>query len=214
MPAEPKIKRCIAFFDGQNLFHAAQSAFGYWEPNFEPVALAKAICSGRNWDLAQVRFYTGIHAIQKNAFWHHYWINKLTVLGGGGVQVFHRLLRYRPKTVELPGNRQFTFEAAEEKGIDVRIALDLIRLGLRGQYDVALIFSQDQDLSEVAEEIRTIATEQDRWIKVASAYPAAAGYRNARGINKTDWIPIDKALYDACIDQRDYRPKRLGKEHG
>jgi uncharacterized LabA/DUF88 family protein len=29
-------------------------------------------------------------------------------------------------------------------------------------YDVAMIFSQDQDLSEVAKEIRTISQEQDR----------------------------------------------------
>jgi hypothetical protein len=72
---------------------------------------------------------------------------------------------------------------------------------------VALIFSQDQDLSEVAEEIRTIAQEQNRWIKVASAFPFAAGAK-IRGINKTDWIRIDKATYDLCIDPRDYRPLR------
>jgi uncharacterized LabA/DUF88 family protein len=44
----------------------------------------------------------------------------------------------------------FTFVAGEEKGVDVRIALDVIRLAHRAEYDVALLFSQDQDLSEVA----------------------------------------------------------------
>jgi uncharacterized LabA/DUF88 family protein len=38
----------------------------------------------------------------------------------------------------------------EEKGIDVRIALDVIAEAHRRAYDVALILSQDQDLSEVA----------------------------------------------------------------
>ncbi len=70
---------------------------------------------------------------------------------------------------------------------------------------MALIFSQDQDLSEVAEEIRVIAREQNRWIKVASAFPLSPTTRNRRGIDKTDWIPIDRATYDSCLDRRDYR---------
>jgi uncharacterized LabA/DUF88 family protein len=38
-----------------------------------------------------------------------------------------------------------------EKGIDVRLALDILLLGFRSEYDVAVVFSQDQDLSEVAD---------------------------------------------------------------
>jgi hypothetical protein len=72
---------------------------------------------------------------------------------------------------------------------------------------VALVFSQDQDLSEVAAEVRTISMEQSRWIKMASAFPVSPASRNRRGINSTDWIRIDRAAYDACIDPRDYRPK-------
>lgn len=53
----------------------------------------------------------------------------------------------------------------------MRIALDIVRMAHRGEYDVALVFSQDQDLSEVAEEVRTIAREHDRWLKIACAYP-------------------------------------------
>jgi hypothetical protein len=29
-----------------------------------------------------------------------------------------------------------------------------------------------------------------------------------RGIDKTDWVQIDRATYDQCIDARDYRPKK------
>src|SRR5439155_21614536 len=75
----------------------------------------------------------------------------------------------------------------------------------------ALIFSQDQDLSEVADEIRLIADIQKRWIKVASAFPVSPVPHNKRGINGTDWIRIDRATYDACIDTRDYRPKTKAK---
>jgi len=29
-----------------------------------------------------------------------------------------------------------------------------------------------------------------------------------RGVNKTDWICIDRAMYDACLDPSDYRRKK------
>jgi len=74
------------------------------------------------------------------------------------------------------------------------------------KYDVALIFSQDQDLTELADLVRTVARYQDRWIKIASAYPDSPASRFRRGIDRTDWCPIDRATYDACIDRRDYRP--------
>ena len=60
----------------------------------------------------------------------------------------------------------------------------------------------------MAEEIRTIAQEQDRWIKIACAYPISPTVPSPRGINKTDWIPITRAVYDACLDPRDYRRKK------
>ena len=97
---------------------------------------------------------------------------------------------------------------AEEKGIDVRIALDVIRTARQNDFDVAVIFSQDQDFSELADEIRALAHEQGRWIKIASAFPTSPTSKNKRGINGTDWIKIDRATYDACIDPKDYRPKR------
>lgn len=57
----------------------------------------------------------------------------------------------------------------------------------------------------VCREVRVIAREQDRWIKVASAFPVSPVVGKMRGINKTDWIRIERAIYDSCIDTRDYR---------
>ena len=33
---------------------------------------------------------------------------------------------------------------------------------------------------------------------------------NTRGVNGTDWIRFDRALYDACIDRTDYRARKGG----
>lgn len=199
------MKRASVFVDGQNLFHAAREAFGYTFPNYDVRKLAAALCAAQRWALAEVRFYTGVPALSHGAFWHRFWTRKLSAMGRHGVVVCSRPLRYRFRKIELPDSSQHTFVAGEEKGIDVRIALDIIRLAHHGTYDVALVLSQDQDLSEVAQEIRTIAREQRRWIKVASAYPLSQMSTNRRGIEKTDWIPIDRAMYDRCIDRRDYR---------
>ena len=208
VPPEPSVKRAIAFIDGQNLFHAAREAFGYTYPNYDAPSLAAAVCRVQSWSLVATRFYTGIPDSSDNAFWHHFWAEKLALMGKQGVTVFSRPLRYRNVQVRLPDGSLHTFLSGEEKGVDIRIALDIIRLAHTRVYDVALVFSQDQDLSEVADEIRFIAQEQSRWIKIASAFPRSPASRNRRGINKTDWLPVERSLYDSCLDPRDYRPPR------
>lgn len=207
MPPEPSLKRAVAFIDGQNLFHSARESFGYTYPNYDVQALSRKICEPMGWALNQVRFYTGVPDHNDDPYWHSFWSHKLAMLGRQGVVSYSRPLRYRNRRVKLPDGTEHAFLAGEEKGIDVRIALDVIRMAHRKEYDVALIFSQDQDLSEVADEIRTIAREQDRWIKVACAFPFSPTTRNRRGIEKTDWIRVDRATYDACLDRRDYRLK-------
>ncbi len=208
MPAEPPIKRAIAFVDGQNLFYAAKNAFGYGYPNYDVAALAEAVCKQQNWNLAQVRFYTGFPDATDNAYWNHFWTAKLAQMGRQKTHVFSRPLRYRNQTVRLPNGQTHTFLVGQEKGVDVRLALDVVGLAHRRSYDVAIIFSQDQDLSEVADEIRQITQEQDRWIKIACAFPSSPASSNRRGIDGTDWFRVDRATYDTCIDTRDYRPKQ------
>ena len=206
MAREPERKRVVAFFDGQNLFHCAKRAFGYPTPNYDPAALA-AFIVGRHpdWNLAEVRFYTGIHDAVASPFWNHYWSAKLAVMGAHGITTFSRTLRYNDQTVLLPNGANATVRVGQEKGIDIRIALDMVRMARAGVLDVILLFSQDQDLSEAADEVKAISREQDRWIKVACAFPQ--GLVKCRGVNGTQWIPIDRATYDQCLDPIDYRRK-------
>jgi uncharacterized LabA/DUF88 family protein len=211
VPSEPITKRAIAFFDGQNLFHAARTAFGYTYPNYDPLTLAAAVADAHRWTLSETRFYTGVPSIEDDRFWNQFWTNKLAWLGRRGATVYSRSLVYRNRVIRLPDGSEHSYLSGEEKGIDVRIAIDVSSLAWQNAYDVAVIFSQDQDLSEVAREIRDIARRQDRWIKVASAFPASPAAPNRKGINWTDWIRIERATYDACRDPRDYRPKRTGE---
>lgn len=202
---EPDLKRAVAFIDGQNLYHHCRAAFGYHYPNYDIRKLVETIAAQEGWSLVGIRFYTGVPDATDDPAWNRFWTNKLAAMGRQGIHVFSRSLRYRNQSVKLPDGSTHSFLHGEEKGIDVRIALDIIGQAVRNEYDVALVFSQDQDLSEVADEIRVIAKQQDRWIRIACAYPLSPTSANKRGINGSQWIKIDRGLYDACIDRKDYR---------
>ncbi|MCX6963337.1 MAG: NYN domain-containing protein [Verrucomicrobia bacterium] len=208
MNTEPAPRRAVIFIDGQNLFRSAKDAFGHNYPNYDPIALARAICLREGWELCQVRFYTGYPDPADNPFWNHFWTSKFAQMGRQGIHVFSRTLRYRNETIIQPDGRESTVMVGREKGIDVRLALDILLLGFRREYDVAVVFSQDQDLSEVADEIRILAKSQGRWIKIVSAFPMSPTSKNRRGINGTDWLKVDRETYTSCIDPRDYRPKK------
>src|SRR5262249_39059107 len=61
------------------------------------------------------------------------------------VTVIRRQLRY-PKSWPL--------DPAQEKGIDVALAVDFVRLACEGAYDVGILFSRDTDLIPALEAVR------------------------------------------------------------
>ncbi|MGH2704716.1 MAG: hypothetical protein ACRDJ4_06390 [Actinomycetota bacterium] len=56
------------------------------------------------------------------------------------------------------------------KGVDVRIALDLLRLGQKGLYEVAIVVSEDSDLNEAITDVYELR-DRERWIAVENALP-------------------------------------------
>lgn len=49
------------------------------------------------------------------------------------------------------------------------------------------------------------ASDKPFWNYFWTAKMAVMG---TRGINGTDWIPIDRTTYASCLDPKDYRPKK------
>lgn len=104
VPEEPPIEKlAIAFFDGQNLFHAAREAFRHRFPNYDTLALAERICQERGWKLVQTHFDTGYPDATQSPRWNHFWTAKLATMGRQGVRVFSRPLRYRAESLACPG---------------------------------------------------------------------------------------------------------------
>jgi len=142
--------------------------------------------------LVEVRFYTGDSSESQNAGWHGFWNNKLRHLQRQGVRVY----------------RQELSASGQEKGVDVRLAVELVQATYEQLYDVAIIVSQDADLAPAVAVAREIAHGQNRRIGLESAFPQVPGRRHF-GIPDTTWAPIDKAAYDTCLDLSDYSPRKL-----
>lgn len=123
-----------------------------------------------------------------------------------GIHVTKRILKYHSEEVTFADGSTKERFIAKEKGIDVRLALDMVRLARQNQYDVAVLFSQDQDLAEATRDIKDIAQEQERWIRLVCAFPYgpdAFPKGGVRGCHES--FKMDKTFYNKCLDTRDYR---------
>ena len=196
--------RTIVFVDGQNLYHLAKTAWigstaaapnPYGWPSYDVEKLAAALVSRIPGSvLSEIRFYTGVpdrsNRPERN-FWYDFWYNKLRSLESNGVYV------YRGR---VSAGRQ-------EKGVDVSLALDLVEATHEQRYEVAIIVSQDSDFGPAVSLAKKIAHSQQRALTFESAFPLGPGI-SRRGVPGTAWVHIDKALYDACFDPEDYRPRQ------
>ena len=191
----------IVFFDGQSLFRSAKDAWGptspYNWPSYDVERLAQRLVSltpGRI--LKQIRFYTGVLSESQDFEKHWFWTNKLDHLETQGIYVYRARVRGG-----VNGPRQ-------EKGVDVSLAMDLIRATYDQEYEVAIIVSQDSDFGPAVRLAKDIAKEQQRQLTFESAFPIGPGTTYQRAVPGTDKVVIDKATFDACRDPNEYRPPK------
>jgi len=205
MQSQPsEIIECFAFIDGQNLFRSAQEAFNIPYPNFDPKKLATAVATKMGWECKATHFYTGIPDEKRDPGWHYFWKQKRLAMERDGVLVTTTALRYRKEEIKLGGGTSVTKEIAREKGIDVRIALDVVAGAMEGRCKAIIVFSQDQDLAEAIKEVKRIAKKQNRFIHLVSAFPISESARSKNGIQGTKECYIDWQMYEACKDPRSY----------
>lgn len=189
----------ILFFDGQHLYRSALRAWrplpaigpsNYSWPSYDVTKLSSVLVSrDPQRVIKEIRFYTGVPRLDVHARWHIFWTNKLRYLKSQGIEIYKGRIN----------------SANQEKGVDVRIAIDLIRLTYEQKYDVAMLVSQDWDFGPAVLLAKDIAKDQGRQLFFESCFPVGPGTANIRGVPGTNWIEIDQATYDACFDPRDYR---------
>ncbi|WP_433965172.1 NYN domain-containing protein [Tunturiibacter gelidiferens] len=202
----PPPKRTMVFIDGANLFNSVKRRFEYAQNNCHIIKLARAVVAMESDRvLVGTRYYIGVPDVAHDARMAGWWNKKLSHAGRTGVTIFRRALKQRDLSIEVSGlvAQKATFSKLIEKGIDLRLGLDLVNFTLAKAFDVAIIFSQDSDISEAVEDAKRLANSQRRTIEIESAFPVD-GISTQHGIHRTVYRTFDKTLYDQCLDTANY----------
>lgn len=146
-------RRVVVFLDYQNVYHRARDLFcsrdaaareGQVDPLRLGQLLAERVPDGR---LVGVRVYRGRpsqHRDPRSYTAHRRQTAKQVGRGHGLVTVVTRDLRYPP---------DWPRRSAQEKGIDVALAVDFVMMAARSEYDVGVLFSSDTDLVPALEAV-------------------------------------------------------------
>lgn len=192
-PPRPRPTRVVLFVDGQNLYHRCKEHFGF--PWVHPRRLGEALVrqdreryGEDSHVLTAVRYYTGIHDSDRRPSEHGVMERRLARYRADGVQTIAIPLRY-----DADGR-------GREKGIDVRLSLDLVRWGHKGLFDVAVVVSEDSDVDPAAQDVYALRDEE-RWVAVENALPW-------RPHSHPRWLPsvrrhrrIDPNMFDLVKDR-------------
>ena len=167
--------KVVLFVDGQNTYRGAREIFFGRERQpavsgqYDPVKLGELIAArggpgGASGTLSEVRVYTGRPDPEKDPRTYAAHMRQCSSWARRGVNVIARPLRYPPRWPDLK---------AEEKGIDVAIAVDLVGLAVDAAYEIGVVMSTDTDLLPAIEFVRS------RY--AGTRYVATAAWRGAGG---------------------------------
>lgn len=146
-------KRVIVFLDWQNVYSNARRLFHnsydpYMNGQVDPVRLGQWLASrNQGQSLTQVRAYRGLPDATKQP--KAYAANERQTASwvASGVEVTRRPLQYPKGWPDACAQG----EKPREKGIDVALAIDFVRLAIEDKYDVGILVSGDTDLKPALE---------------------------------------------------------------
>lgn len=201
--------RMVVFVDYQNTYMRARTAFGdattdgdftfgqIFPRRLGVLLRQRAEAAGKPRDLSEVRVYRGEPdalrsrraqaACQRQVrFWN----------AQAGVRAFTRPLNYRP--TRWQNGLAIDWEV-REKGIDVLLAVDMLRGAVNDDYDVAVLMSADTDLLPAAEAVR----ELGKWVEFAAWRPDE-GYASHLRLPGSWCHHLTRADYERVQDRTDY----------
>ncbi len=198
-------KQLVLFIDAQNMYWGAREAFfkgtdSHVLGQFDPLKLGRLIAKRNPIDddeprtLKEVRIYTGRPDSSKAPKTYGAHRRQSAAWTKSGVAIKARTLRY-------PGDWPKT--RAEEKGIDVALAIDFVVMAVEGEYDVGVIASTDTDLRPALEYVISrpgVRAEAASWYGAFKKELSVPGQRlwNHR---------LGRDAYDELADFTDYNLK-------
>ena len=161
------VESVVLFIDYQNTWHAARDV--YHDPGdpspfgqIDPGALGRHILtkSSAARELKQVRIYRGLPSAEKDRVGYAAARAQIATWDKDPVvEPIYRPLRYPD---DWPDTK------AEEKGIDVQLAVDFVMGAVKGDFEVGIVMSLDTDMKPALETVRDtwagrIKTEVAAW---------------------------------------------------
>jgi uncharacterized LabA/DUF88 family protein len=144
--------------------------------------------------LKQARVYIGRPDASKEPKTYSAHMKQCVAWQKAGVEVVHRALRYPPTWPNLK---------AEEKGIDVALAIDFVAMAIDGEYEMGVIASTDSDLKPALEYVQNKCKSKCRVQAAAWISPRTSSTLYTAG--STLWCHrLDKTDYDSVADLTDY----------
>jgi uncharacterized LabA/DUF88 family protein len=200
----------IVFIDYQNTYNDARRAFcersdpaTYGQIN--PMRLGSMLASRQPLgttaprNLKEVRIYRGRPESSKEPKTYGAHMRQCATWDAAGAVVVHRPLRYPH---DWPASKP------EEKGIDVQIAVDLMTMSIRGDLDVAILFSTDTDLRPALEAFPLLTFDAPRTIEVAS-WKSPVFKKALRVPGQHVWCHfLEEDDFRSVRDTRDYNIRR------
>lgn len=174
------MKKAMIFIDGNNWYHNSKQIVDTKDIDF--IKLSKFICDSLNLECVEIRYYNSIPDISENALKYHQHMKFLNRLEKQGIKVFTRklqkastqeILKEKSRIVELldlckvcrPLVKQNCLDCIgvitkKEKGIDVKIAVDMIRKCLiEKTCEVCVLISGDADFIPAMQTIKDTGKE-------------------------------------------------------
>ncbi|MYB40802.1 MAG: NYN domain-containing protein [Chloroflexi bacterium] len=198
--------RVAVFVDMQNVYGGARRTFysgvsaHHTDGQIDPLALGNLICSrpppGLTRTLSEVRVYTGRPESTKEPKTYGAHMRQCEAWERAGAVVIPRPLRY-------PGDWPDT--RAEQKGVDVQLAIDFVAGAIDDRYDVGVMFSTDTDLRPALEFVTDRFERYPRAEVAAWRGSGANRSLRVRGGQRSTWVHfLDWDDYLAIRDRTDY----------
>ncbi|MFH1193076.1 MAG: NYN domain-containing protein [Candidatus Jorgensenbacteria bacterium] len=165
------MNRVSIHIDGANFYLLALKPFGIQDANFDYENFVLMLANGRNIVPHGKRFYIGTVPEREGDLKSKAAVSRQTSLftrfRDGGWELRKSKHKKKIETILVDdrvedwgnllqkGVSSFTFERYREKGIDVKLAIDLIVGAIDNQYDTALVVSSDTDLIPAIDWVRS-----------------------------------------------------------
>jgi len=141
--------RATVFIDGSNLYHRLKSLIDDKSMSlldFDYRKFSEWLCKENK--LQEIRYYVGVIKRQKN--------NKKSEIMYANQQRLFRKLQQQNIEIILGHLIQHQDKTYHEKGVDVRLAIEMIKLARQNKYELAILVSSDTDLVPAVEEIKSM----------------------------------------------------------